>query len=79
MRPHHNFRRMDIDEIISNIAGNPHCSVVPPHGVPIVSSGHILPDDLKDFYSRAGGASLFLSSAYGLSIVGPDEVVPANP
>jgi len=70
---------MDIEQLLSDIAGNQRCSVEAPKGLPSISPDHVLPDDLKDFYFRAGGVSLFLSSAYGLSIVSPDEVVLANP
>ena len=38
-----------------------------------------MPDDVREFYRVAGGAVLFPGSNYDYSIVGPEEVCPANP
>ena len=70
---------MDIEQLVAAIAREPSCIIDPPGNLPIVDPAHTLQEDLKQFYELCGGLSLFTSSAYGLRIVGPDEVVPANP
>jgi hypothetical protein len=48
-------------------------------GLPSVKPDHVLPEDLKEFYSLCGGAELFEKSAYRLAIVPPAQFVLANP
>ena len=38
-----------------------------------------LPNDLKVFYENCGGVCFFTDSAYGFTIVSPEEMVLANP
>lgn len=70
---------MDIDQLVTVLRGTDDCRVYPPVGMPPVEAPHVLPDDLRRFYQLCGGAELFGSSAYSLTLVPPDRVVLANP
>ena len=70
---------MDMRSLVAAIQNTPGCAVRPPAGLPKVADGHVLPDDLREFYTLCGGATLFSSALYDFTIVPPDRVVPANP
>ena len=64
-------------ELVKNISD---CEVYPPDGYPeTLNDKHLLPDDLKDFYTLCGGLGLFLESDYPIYISSPKEFVAANP
>jgi antitoxin YokJ len=67
-------------QIIDQIATTSGCKVYPPEGLPQIAHNHILPEDLKEFYSICGGASLYWEGGnYGSEIVKPKDFQLANP
>lgn len=68
-----------VSQLLATIQKTPDCSIRPALGLPEVAAGHVLPDDLIEFYKLCGGVSLFSSSAYSMEIVPPDRLVLANP
>ena len=68
----------ELSEVLRRITADGGCRLLPPSGVPAVASEHRIPDDVLEFYRVAGGAALFPGSNYDYSIVGPEEVRPAN-
>lgn len=70
---------MDIIEILDKIKNTPDCIVYSPCGLPTLNKGFELPDDLRVFYENCGGVSFFTEKEYGFTIVGPEEMVLANP
>lgn len=70
---------MSITELIEKIKNNPECKVYDPKGVPVLGDGFELPHDLKVFYEKCGGISLFTHKSYGFNIVEPDEFIISNP
>lgn len=73
------IRSMDIKEVIDKIKNTSNCMVCSPCGLPSLEEDVELPDDIKIFYKNCGGVSLFPNEEYGFTIVGPDEMVQANP
>ncbi|MBU5316813.1 SMI1/KNR4 family protein [Clostridium bornimense] len=70
---------MSIIEMIDVIKRNLNCKVYPVNGLPVLPSGFKLPSDLETFYRLCGGVSLFCNSKYSFDIVGPKDMVLANP
>lgn len=70
---------MKIAELIALIARAEDCRILPPGGLPSVALGHVIPTDVVEFYSLCGGAMLFESSAYGMSILPPQSFVWIDP
>lgn len=70
---------MSIVQLINKIKLNDSCIVYPARGLPQLEKGYKLPEDVKQFYSLCGGMKLYHDSDYAVSIVPPDEFVPANP
>jgi antitoxin YokJ len=53
--------------------------ILPPAGLPVARAGERLPEDVADFYRSCGGATVFPSGVYLVSVVPPSRFVPANP
>ncbi len=71
---------MDIAELLERARLRTDCEVVPPTSLPRVQRGdERLPDSVREFYEGCGGAVLFVGQARELTLLPPDEVVPANP
>ena len=70
---------MDILKMLDKIRNTQGCIVYSPCGLPTLNEGSNLPNDLKVFYENCGGVSFFVDSAYGITIVGPEEMILANP
>ena len=70
---------MSIDEVVARIADTSDCLIRPCAGRPLAMEPYLLPDDLMRFYDLCGGAVLFASASCPVSVVPPQEVVPANP
>lgn len=70
---------MNIHSIIDAIRIAPDCIVYPPKGLPTIKSEHVLPDDVREFYTLCGGVTLFQNSVFPTHIVSPGNVVLANP
>ena len=70
---------IDLSYLLDKIRVKPHCSVRQAQGLPLVAHGHVLPNDVIEFYNLCGGISLFDNSAYSMEIVAPDQFVLANP
>ncbi|MEH7356653.1 SMI1/KNR4 family protein [Neobacillus drentensis] len=70
---------MEIQLLINKVKSFPNCKVHSPSGYPVIEKGHLLPNDLYDFYRICGGIELFIDCEYGITIVSPKEFVLANP
>jgi antitoxin YokJ len=57
----------------------PNCRILPAVGLPGLPAGHLLPDDLREFYHLCGGVFVREHSGFPLFIVSPVRLVPANP
>lgn len=71
---------INIREMISKINLLDGCDLFPHSGMPVIlHSNHQLPADLREFYSLCGGVVLFAGADYEITIVPPEQFVPANP
>nr|WP_218030904.1 SMI1/KNR4 family protein [Dictyobacter aurantiacus] len=73
---------MEIDNLIQKMRTTQYCQVYEPIGLPVVEPNHVLPEDLKRFYSLCGGLHLFDDPGgiyYSMTIVPPTRCVLANP
>jgi hypothetical protein len=70
---------MDVVTLLAAIRQDPSCSTVPPVGEPQIRPDHVLPADLRAFYRLCGGVALFAEAVCPTVIVGPSDLVPANP
>ena len=68
---------MDILKMLDKIRNTQGCIVYSPCGLPTLNEGVDLPNDLKVFYENC--VCFFTDSAYGFTIVSPEEMVLANP
>ena len=69
---------IEIEELVALARGAEGCSVLPPAGLPQVDPPLRLPGDLGRFYELCGGADLFLSQDYGITISPPGQLIPSN-
>ena len=69
---------MKIEELLQRLSETEGCRVAPPLGLPQLSPGLTLPDDLRTFYAVCGGAALFLDQGFGFRVVAPTEFEQAN-
>ncbi|GAA2569900.1 MULTISPECIES: SMI1/KNR4 family protein [Microbacterium] len=71
---------MDIAELLERARSRTDCVVLPPASIPFVQRGdERLPDSVRQFYEGCGGAVLFVGQAREVTLLAPEEVVPANP
>lgn len=71
---------MDIAELLEHARLSADCAVLPPASMPVVRrDDERLPDGVRRFYEGCGGAVLFAGQARELTLLPPEEVVPANP
>jgi hypothetical protein len=69
---------MDVSALVATASRSDRCRVHPPAGRPDLPAGVVLPEDLAAFYDLCGGVDLFPDGDYGISIVGPGELLPSN-
>ncbi len=69
----------ELQRLLDRIGRTHDCTVAASRGEPTLREGDRLPSDLAEFYSLAGGVTLFEHSTYPIRIVGPEELVRANP
>jgi len=69
----------ELERLLDQISRTHDCKMVAPRGQPVVRQGEHLPGDLGEFYRLVGGISLFDDSSYPVRVVGPEELVRANP
>jgi hypothetical protein len=69
-----------VEELIDLAAASSRAVVLPSAGQPVVSAGHLLPQDLAEFYELCGGIE-FLDTPqhYGVIISPPAQLLPTNP
>ena len=67
-----------LHQALAQIVSTHGCSLSSPAGLPVLPHDVQLPDDLKSFYSIAGGATLFRGEAYQFTILAPSGVLPTN-
>lgn len=70
---------MNIIELIEKIKNSKDCTVFKSCGFPSIGKSARLPNDLKQFYEKCGGMSLFPNKRFGFKIVNPQEFIVANP
>lgn len=70
---------MKLREVVECIRASAGCTVYDSVGLPKVGNNLVLPDDVKEFYTMCGGMRLFEDSGMPISIVQPDDFVPADP
>jgi hypothetical protein len=70
---------MHLKKIMEKLQKTPDCFLLSPTDLPSIPREYTLPLDLEVFYRKCGGAVLFESSAYGITIVPPQKFVRANP
>ncbi len=70
---------MDIEQCLERLAGSDEHLLKPPAGIPRIPETVQLPDDVRAFYERAGGAVLFQHHRFSIEVVPPAEFVRANP
>ncbi|QFT89229.1 Antitoxin YokJ [Bacillus sp. THAF10] len=70
---------MELGHLIEKVKNFSNCKVHSPLGFPVVEKGHLLPDDLYEFYKICGRIELFTNCDYGITIVSPKEFLLANP
>jgi hypothetical protein len=69
-----------MESLISRIQSTQGCKIHPyKNNVLKVGKEHKIPQDLKHFFDRCGGATLFEGSDYEIEILPPDSIVLANP
>lgn len=69
-----------IKRLLTQISTLPQCRIFEPSGLPVIDEEkHILPNDLKEFYSLCGGLVLFENEEYPIYFVSPVKFVLANP
>lgn len=67
-------------QLIEQIESLSDCRVLEPAGLPIIDeTNHILPEDVKEFYSLCGGMVLFENEEYSVYIVPSQKFILANP
>ncbi|MEZ4373143.1 MAG: SMI1/KNR4 family protein [Polyangiaceae bacterium] len=67
-----------VDSILEKLRADPSVVLLPARGLPSLRRGHVLPDDLRAFYSACGGLELGRDSSYAMRVVTPSEFVSAN-
>lgn len=70
---------MGIKDVLTQIAATANCRILPVADWPTISQHHALPEDLREFYSLCGGATLFESATFRTIVSTPEQVVLANP
>lgn len=70
---------MFIQGLLKRIESTPDCEVYAPTGLPLILDGHIIPEDLREFYNLCGGVSLYRKLPKRLGILPPERVIQANP
>ncbi|RKD30686.1 SMI1/KNR4 family protein [Lacrimispora algidixylanolytica] len=71
---------MDIKEIIFEFKKDNNFEVKDPCGYPTLNNGHVLPDDMKEFYSICGGIVCYIEyGGFPIEILSPINVKQANP
>ncbi len=70
---------MDIERLIIQMSKDSNYEVKKPNGQPSILDGHVLPDDLQEFYRLCGGVSCYIASGgFPINVLAPAEVKPAN-
>lgn len=70
---------MTVSELIVQLANDESCDTIPSQGLPNISEGLDLPNDVQEFYQAFAGAVLYRDADYAIEIVRPQEFVRANP
>jgi hypothetical protein len=70
---------MSVQELLERIRSTPDCEVYTPTGLPVTLDGHVLPEDLREFYQLCGGVSLYRTLPKRIGILPAERVVLANP
>jgi hypothetical protein len=65
--------------LIDEIRKSKECDVLQPSGLPKIKPPHVLPQDLREFYTECGGVHFFRNSDYAMEIVTPDNFLLSNP
>lgn len=70
---------MNIGKIVEEIKKDANFEVMPACGYPKLKKGHVLPEDLKEFYSVCGGIKCYIKQGgFPMEIMSPDKLKQAN-
>lgn len=69
---------MEIAGLVAFAGNDPGCRVLAPTAGPSIDPPLRVPGDLARFYELCGGAELFLSEDYGITIQPPSQLIPSN-
>lgn len=69
----------DLDRVLAVIAARRDCRLLPRAGPARVPDGLTLPDDVRRFHLRCGGAALFVGADFPWHVGIPDRLVAASP
>ncbi len=70
---------MNVKELIDNIRNNSNFKIKPACGYPKIKEGHILPDDVKEFYGICGGIECYINDGgFPINILSPNKFTQAN-
>lgn len=70
---------MNIQEIIRELKSSNNFIVKEPCGYPILNNGHVLPDDMKEFFRLCGGIVCYTEEGgFPIEILSPSNVKQAN-
>ena len=70
---------MNICELIREFRKNPNFEVKEPIGFPMLKKGHIIPKDMKEFYSICGGIICYVEEGgFPMEILSPVDIRHAN-
>ncbi|WP_051153103.1 SMI1/KNR4 family protein [Lacrimispora indolis] len=71
---------MCIEEIIFEFKKHKNFEVKDPCGYPTLNNGHVLPDDMKEFYTICGGIVCYIEyGGFPIEILSPMDVKHVNP
>lgn len=68
-----------LDRVLAEISGRDDCRLLPPAGQARVPDGLAIPDELRRFHDRCGGAVMFTHGPFTWHVSGSDRLVPASP
>lgn len=70
---------MNIKDLFKTLGNLSNFEIKPPCGFPKLKEGHVLPDDLKEFYTMCGGINCYTEEGgFPIEILSPSNFTQAN-
>jgi hypothetical protein len=73
------YASVDFEGLFLILESHSECVLRPRAGQPSIQLPYFLPDDLRTFYERCGGLTLYPDIAFPVTVLPPERVVLANP